>query len=370
MATSLTNQKSSRPVTEYIRGIAILIVVFSHYLSVYQAGLYQRHFAEIASMALAVFFVVSGYGIVQSLERRFSKGTPAGKVLAGFYFDRAFRIFLPYWIMLSILLLIPQSRVLPVIPWGNEISGGFDSHLFLVYSGIDAFEWFVNSILQCYLVAPLLYLIYRKAGAARFAAGLVIVGALLMTLSQYAVSLGITNKKVVSIFLYREMFLANIILFAFGMLIPAIVSRYRSRVDNAPAILAALAAFALSIYYGRTGLALIPVFIVSCFALCTFLIARSPVLPLARIINIFGRNSYPLFLFHRTFFILLGALGILSVGKKAGLIYFALLLPLLLLFCAGLDWAVNRGHEILTRRRGPIEQPLQTPVAEAEQLSL
>ena len=90
----------SRNVTTALKGIAILVVVSAHFASNFEEDFYIRWLTEYAIAVIAIFFVLSGYGIFQSLERRFAAGGSTARILLRFAFDRAVRIYPLYWLAL------------------------------------------------------------------------------------------------------------------------------------------------------------------------------------------------------------------------------------------------------------------------------
>src|SRR4030043_665709 len=114
---------STRALTDSLKGIGILIVIANHKLNTI-TPLYVGY----GNAVLSVFFILSGYGIYHSLQKRggLSFYEPV-KILS--FFKRKFaRIISLYAI--AVLLI------------GKEFGGGF---------------WFINAILFCYLLTPTIY---------------------------------------------------------------------------------------------------------------------------------------------------------------------------------------------------------------------
>lgn len=343
----LVTKQSSRATTEYLRGVVILIVMVGHYLLTYHNDFYNQYFFEYASMVLAVFFVLSGYGIFFSLERRFSGKDSLKSVLAQFYFDRASRIYFTYWLALIVYNLLPDSSMLRSL----------NSFSISAYLGGPSMFWFVTSILECYLLAPLLFLILKKLRPAVFAILLALALVVLLGVSRFFLSTGIADSGLLQALSYRFLLLGNIVLFSLGMMIPYLVSKYQDKVNKTAFILISLAGFLLAVHFGRSGLRFHPLFVLSSFAFCLSMISRSPKLPLGKFVNVIGRNSFSLYLFHRAFFVVLAGAGIISTGSKAGIFYMLLLSPALIGFCVILERGVNKATVAIKRGIFPLVQP-------------
>lgn len=319
--------------------MAILTVLIGHYARLYQAEFYDRYFFEIANTSLAIFFVLSGYGIVNSLERRYAGAAAGQKVLRNFYFDRAFRIYVPYWLALPTMALFADSILLH--------QGSLN--LLGIVLGAPIIFWFVSAILACYLVAPLLFRELKRAGFANF-----VVFNFLLAAASIAASVLFLHggdwgdNSFIHALSYRQYLLGHVVLFSWGMMIPGSVAwlgaRLRSSYSLYSLLSVSLAVFLVSIL-ARFELKYYPMFIVSCFALCAMMIAVRPPLPLGRVFILLGTCSYSLFLFHLGFYRLLELVGINVPDSRASIAYTLLLSPLLIIFCVWLEKGVKKFHQ-------------------------
>ncbi|MHB0914382.1 MAG: acyltransferase family protein [Thermoleophilia bacterium] len=320
-------EADTRATTSYLRGVAILTIIIGHYALSYQSAFYERYLTEY-SMVLALFFVLSGYGIVQSLERRYA-AAPGRRVVAGFYFDRGFRIYVPYWLMLVTVSLFPISFSLRRL----------DLEVLSIYLGAPRIAWFVTAILVCYLLAPLLFRVLRRFGNRGFA----VFNLLLLSVSLAASYLFIrghdwSGNSVMVALTFRQFFLGHIVMFSFGMMLPAVAARYGERLRRSWSLLAlSLAALLLSFYLGRFGVRIYPLFLVGTLSFCLMMVVIRPPLPLGRLIILLGTCSYTLYMFHRVFFMLLDEAGLTVDGSRASIVYTLLLSPLLVMFCVFLE---------------------------------
>ncbi len=67
----MSERNSSWGITAYFRGFAIASIMINHYLNVYVKG----DFSGFGNATITIFFILSGYGIYFSLERRFDDQT-------------------------------------------------------------------------------------------------------------------------------------------------------------------------------------------------------------------------------------------------------------------------------------------------------
>ncbi len=319
-----------------MRGAVILFVIMSHYTQYYLPVYYQHYLTDYASMALAIFFILSGYGLFFSLEKRVGKGLPLRALLREFYFDRLFRILIPYWLALFLLQWLP----------GPEVLHSLNPDIVRAYLLSPAWFWFAGSILQCYLVAPLLYFYLRKKGPVAFTTTLACAFVALYLISYWMQTQGLLSSSIVESFALAHHFLllGNVMLFAVGMVLPWAITRYEPYIKKIPVLLLGLTAFVASMYYGRSGIMLYPLFLAGGTLFCGSMIARRPWLPLERTFNYLGRGSYSIYLFHYHYFAIMVALGLIYTGSRFSAVYTLALSPLLFAFCGGVEWSIKRLH--------------------------
>lgn len=335
------NPSSTIRTTNYMRGAVILFVVISHYTTYYLPDIYQRYLIDYASMTLGIFFILSGYGLFFSLERRVGKGQPLGALLREFYFDRLFRILIPYWLALFLLSLLP----------GYEMLRTLNPDAIRAYLLFPAWFWFAGSILQCYLVAPLLYFYLKKKGPVVFIVSLAGAFGVLYLFSYWMQVQGFISSRIVESFAlaYHFLLLGNVVLFAIGMVLPWLIKKYGMYINKVPLILLGLATFVASMYYGRSGMVLFPFFLAGATLLCASMIARRPWLPLDRTFNYLGRNSYSIYLFHYHYFVIMAAVGVVVVGSLSSAAYTVALSPVFFAFCGGMELTMRRLHASVKR---------------------
>jgi peptidoglycan/LPS O-acetylase OafA/YrhL len=129
--------------TNSLKGLAICAVLINHYLNINIKG----HYLGFASLFVSLFFIVSGYGIYCSLDRSGIANKLRFKNLLHFYFNRLILIYPLFIVAYLIHCLILGT---PIVSWtlqGRHAPGHF---------------WFIPAIIQCYLLAPLLFIIIKR----------------------------------------------------------------------------------------------------------------------------------------------------------------------------------------------------------------
>lgn len=312
---------AARNTTTALRGIAILVVLTSHFLTNFVVS--HDRFGHAGNAAVALFFIASGYGNAWSLQKRqagghFSCGT--------FYRDRFFRLYPLYWLALCCIWTSTQTA--PDI-WA--------------LSGVKAPYWFVSAIIQCAVAAPFLYGFLRRVGPVRFSSSLF---GLLAAATAGAMGLPEDLRAIVfsNTLSYRNIVLGHIGFFGIGLALAFVpFSAPKARPTTASLRSKALGLLALA--------GLLPALVVlgeakgplagslaglGLAALATaftvlFLSGRAQ-LPFARAVAFMGRNSYALYLFEPSYFWAMASLGF-NPWTRPGLLWCVLAAPAFLLFC-------------------------------------
>ena len=157
------------PVLDGVRGIAILLVLVGHSLSL-------RHDAEsmmIGRLGVVVFFVLSGYLITSRLLNEEER--QGAITIKKFYRRRALRIFPAFYTFLSVCALLAWWKVIPSPNLKTWLACAF---YFRNYVGDDwsstSHLWSLALEEQFYLVWPAFFLLTRKHR--RPAVGLAVLG--------------------------------------------------------------------------------------------------------------------------------------------------------------------------------------------------
>lgn len=154
------NTSNTREITSYLKGFAICSVIVVHYINYY----YYSLLVGYANGVISIFFMLSGYGLFHSLQKDFGSDKITWQTLARYFYKRATRIFPLYWLALLLTLLIYQSPL--------------SLNLFLAVRPFDnnyTLYWFIQAIVQCYLIAPLMYLLLKKCGLIKYIFGILIL---------------------------------------------------------------------------------------------------------------------------------------------------------------------------------------------------
>jgi peptidoglycan/LPS O-acetylase OafA/YrhL len=294
----------------------------------------SKDFSGYANGVVALFFVLSGYGIFHSLEGKLNYGRNiiSLQALLVFYWSRALRIFPLYWLF---LLLDAYVR--------NEMPhiGVFFANPQQQAPGVG---WFVTLLVQCYLLAPFLYIFLKKVGTGKYTATV-----LTLLFLVYVVSLfdALPDHGVNAY--YRHVFLGHIFIFSLGMVLPSIISVTPYMLANRSLALLSFTLFLVTVYYTRFSLFWLyvgPFFILSTFATCFFIILRNPRLPLAKILILLGTYSYSIYLLHPFFYKALEELDIIQHGDLKNIVFTLLSLPVFILICVITEKYTNKivGH--------------------------
>jgi peptidoglycan/LPS O-acetylase OafA/YrhL len=324
----------------------------AHYSSYYAFDFYVNWFREYASEIVSIFFVLAGYGAWFSftrIMRRREGRRPGTREVAGYYWKRALRIYPLYWLALfTVAFILPEYAELHRLSLHTAA-------VYLGYPGVVApgVYWFIPALIQCYLLAPVFYLTLAKLGHRRYlvVTGLLVV--LAMGISRYYAQIldvidgfGIPDPEAL---FYRSLFLANVILFALGMAIPRLAAGKMLQRGGYLFFVVSLTLFGAMILavrdpdalFTRSHFYLFPLFIFSVFALCLSLLSMKPALPFLKLIGPLGERSYPLYLFHRHYFGLLAAAGLIGIGAWSVVCTLALF-PAFFLLCMAMEGGLGR----------------------------
>lgn len=162
LAIILTGQKDKQPHemniehTNQLKGVAILMVIFSHigyFLDSGRSFLYPLSVA--GGVGVNIFLFLSGFGLtISALKSHHS--------VLGFYWKRLSRIFLPMWVVLIAFLALDYFIL--KINYSRETL----TYLFLgfvpyadIYLSFNSPLWYFTLILFYYLIFPLVF--WKKA---------------------------------------------------------------------------------------------------------------------------------------------------------------------------------------------------------------
>lgn len=312
-----------------LKGVAIIAVLVNHYLGINVSG----DISGFANTWIAVFFIVSGYGLFYSIERRFS-GPGKNNLHEGvfFYFDRFMRIFPLLW-----LALLCQKMILGVtIPWWTMFGVHGTGHY-----------WFIPALLQCYLLCPFIYLSARKSIGVTLISifslfvlvNYLIVGKFLP--DNFAALLNFINAN------WRGVYLLHILLFSFGLSLAAYQKQCKSGWGYDQYI---------KNMYFFFGVGLILVFMIvvkysQYFLFANMVITQNYSLLLIAVLCVFtlsnnvgniflgylGKISYSLYLFHIPFFLGINRFGNFPLNSIKEFLFVVGLFPFFIFFCKSFE---------------------------------
>lgn len=146
---------------DFAKAFAILSIVLYHYSEAYAEGVWAKA-VMLGGTGVHLFFILSGFGLAVS----------AAKLgILDFYKKRFLRILIPYYII--ILLIYFVNKIIPLYPETGLYA--LFGHLFfykmfdesIIFSLGDHF-WFISTIIQFYLIYPLIIYLRNKASTSVF----------------------------------------------------------------------------------------------------------------------------------------------------------------------------------------------------------
>lgn len=308
----MTETKTSREITDYLRGLGIIAVLITHYSGMYNGDFYAHYLSNYGNAFMAIFFILAGYGALYSFEKRFAGNLSRFSVITRYFIDRALRIYPLYWVALVFTAFI-EPQYFPV----GDMSIVQLVAVAVAFPFVTTPFWFISSIIQCYLFSPFLYLILRKIRCRKYIFfNLGLIAALLLVSQKYMpmvyrfqhlTSITIPDPTVT---LFRGIFLGNVFLFSLGLMIPDLVRIYGERMKSLVVFfISAFSMLALSyvlrydvLILQRDQLLMETGYYSSVFFFCWSTIVVKPALPLGKLVGPLGRYSYSLYLFHALLF--------------------------------------------------------------------
>lgn len=326
-----------REVANYLKGLVILTVIFAHYSQYFLTDHYQIWFVGLAQSLLVLFFILSGYGIYLSLEKRLGDKKRSAPALAGFFLSRALRIYPFYWLA---LFATPYFD-----PDYYAVLHEFSLKTVAIYMAVPFVKatgefWFITSIVQCYLVAPLLYFLLKRTGLQKYI--LINIVAMVFLLAASVIKLQ-TDFLVEDLraYLFKGFLLSHVLAFSLGMTLPPLMVTYRREIMKVSITWVTFPVFAIfviltsgvDLLFRNSTVFLFPMLLFSGLCMIVFSIANRPRLPFTRYLVIPGKYSYPAYLFHLPFFGVLAYFGLIKNEDWKSPLLLIALLPLFMVGC-------------------------------------
>jgi peptidoglycan/LPS O-acetylase OafA/YrhL len=315
---------STNEAANYIKGFCITLITWHHLIY----DNFPGHFSYLGNEFVAFYFIVSGYGIFYSLEEKLH-----GRRLHGilrFYGKRFIRLYPMYWIWFA-FGYYPKSGRSAVLD-------------FFLLSLDHPPVWFLNAIVYCYLLSPVLFLVARRLKL--WSLAVFTVALLLINVAGHDWQLPFRLAYV-----YRDIYFFYLFFFASGMVFPWLLARNfptgRLGLYVAPLLLVfifcavqvthhplvSLFPPEVSVWNFKLNYYCVP-FYLSAMSLTFVILKGLPRLPLQKALIIVGQYSLPIYLVNDY----LGYLVVRLLGKGyPDLVYFLVfagLFPLLVLGCA------------------------------------
>jgi peptidoglycan/LPS O-acetylase OafA/YrhL len=318
----------NKNLTDFLKGFAILSVLLNHYINIYLSN----SFNGMANGFIAMFFILSGYGLFYSFEKQ-GKLTKSG--LFRYYLKRCLRIYPLFWVS---LLIVAYSRN----DWG--IMSSFilpDVKILVIY-------WFLNALIQCYLVAPLLFELIKKLKPGTFLILVFCLFAMFNIVSHFS---GYTSEAFN--LKYRNLAGGHLFLFSMGMMLPWFIKKEPAVLSSKRTALLGLILFLLLTYATRqidfifknVGILLSPVFLLAvlffCYSVLTGKLSVSSGI-LSRLLIFMGIYSYSLYLFHLDYFRFLSQMGFIKKELVPGHFFTIGFFPVFFLMCMLVEKLINR----------------------------
>lgn len=332
--------------------MVILTVVLGHWNNWFGIEDYATGFLLFVTDLLVIYFILSGYGINFSLERRLSRQQSWKRAILKYYIDRGMRLFPLYWLALIITPLATPDEIPDFLE--------FKSTTIAIFLGVPIFRapqlfWFITSLIQCYLLAPVLFLMKKKLGDRNFLF-LNLVGLVFLSIITLA------DKQKNYAFYYRYLLFGHLSAFAMGMMLPGIINQYGTKLKNNMANIAAFLLYIIFAYlaifkdtfFNNSGLIEMPLLILGALFFCAVTIANNPYLPLRNSFAMVGRYSYPIYLFHPFFIMaILAGLGLQADRRLSNIFILIASMPVFIFICIlmqkAADWAVTSINNVALR---------------------
>ena len=271
--------------------------------------------------------MLSGYGIQYSLERHFlDKGTSFLKNLIKFYYIRSIRILPLFW----------AAYLIECFAFNQKVS-------FMVLLGVHGtgHYWFVAAIIQCYIIAPIIFVIIRYDRLIALIAILI-----LFLSSNFILNLSITPQLIIKTLKFthtywRGIYFLYLLIFALSMFLPKHISSWNTVSSSEKyfyfymSVLVAMLFMVSSKYHSSLGY-LYNFNFVTLSPLILILISSIYVMSNGisiKYISWVGEISYVIYLFHMTMYRSINHTLGFGVDSPIELIAYLICFPFFLYFC-------------------------------------
>lgn len=274
-------------ITEELKGFAILAVVFSHigyFLDSQDRFLFPL--SVLAGTGVNLFLFLSGFGLYKSWQK-------GGQSVVKFYSQRLSKLFLPFLVVLISFLLLDKIFLniqYPFVLTVKNFLGFFPSAE--IYQVIDSPLWYFTLILFYYLISPFFFKLNNPYISAM---GLMLFSYFVFNVKlPFALELTQIDKSV------QDLYRVHLIAFPLGVAFSAIDQRYfllvkKIKLIILPLSLTVFAYTAINSGVGENKFIEQAVSLVTMFSILTFFVLNNYQF---RLLNLFGKYSYEIYLFH------------------------------------------------------------------------
>jgi peptidoglycan/LPS O-acetylase OafA/YrhL len=310
-----------------LKGIAISAVLINHYINLNVSGDHWGY----ANLWVSIFFIISGYGLYFSTKNHLAGHLRLKEVLA-FFGRRILRIYPLLWLAWPIEFALR----------GGDLS-------FWTLTGIHASEhyWFIPALLHCYFLSPFLYWALGKKPLVTMALLFALIVFINIAYMADAIPPGVMDVSVFLHWIWRDFYFLHIFFFALGAALPLIAAHIKgsrfAKHDGRVAVLWGLVftTMALAVFFKHNshvnsvmykGFMVAP--LIPLGLLCGYSIFFSLRL---RLFESIGRISYPIYLFHMSFFLVINKTCAFPENSLSEVVLVLFLFPLFLLVCRLLE---------------------------------
>lgn len=283
-----------------------------------------------ANLWIVIFFMLSGYGVQYSLARHLQQKKYILKNLIKFYYLRFVRIFPLFWMAYLAECFVFNQKVSLLVLFGVHGTGHY---------------WFIPAIIQCYIIAPIIFLIVRRNRIMAFNFIFLTFIAI-----NFVLKSNVTPSDLIKLLNFIHLYWRNVpflylFIFSLSMLLPEYIGSW-SKVSSAEKkyyfyififlvmILMISSRFRsnMTYLYNISNHTISPLLIIA-LTLIYSIINNIKI----KFVSQIGKISYPIYLFHMIMYRLINKAFGFGVNSSVELFIYLMCFPLFFYFCYHLD---------------------------------